>query len=112
MMNIYYLFTLVLVAIGSAYVSRLYPMFKTRVLAFIYARRNKINERIDLLERRVELHTRKDGTYLNKFDALEFKDEELEKQINNLSGTLTRRTKNDRDMIRREVKDYLKQLQK
>jgi cell division protein FtsB len=112
MMNIYYLLTLVLVAIGSAYVSRLYPRVKAWFLSVIYARRNKLNERIELLEKRVELHTRKDGTYLNKFDALEFKTEELEEQINNLSGTLTRRTKNDRDMIRREVKEYLKQLQK
>lgn len=111
-MNIYYLLTLVLVAIGSAYVSRLYPRVKAWFLSVIYARRNKINRRIEQLEVRVELHTRKDGKYLNEFDKCELRHEELEKQINNLSSRLTRRTKNDRDMIRREVKEYLKQLQK
>lgn len=112
MKDIYYLLLLVLTGIGSAYITTILPRLKARVLAFINAKRNRTNNRIEQLEKRVELHTRKDGTYLNKFDALEYKIEELEEQITNLSGRLTRRTKNDRDMIRREVKEYLKQLQK
>ena len=112
MREIYYLLTLVLVAIGSAYVSRLYPRIKMRFLSFINARRNKIDRRIEQLEMRVELHTRKDGTYLHKFDLHEVKFEEVEKQIDNLAKTMSRRSRNDRDLIRKEVKEYLKQLQK
>jgi len=105
MTNIYYLFTLVLVAIGSAYVSRLYPRVKTRVLAFINARRNKTNRRIEQLEMRVELHTRKDGTYLDKFD-------ELEEQINNIAERLSKREQRLKYRVREETKAYLKELSK
>lgn len=67
---------------------------------FTRVKRNKLTilQRIDLLERRVKLHESKDGTYLNKFDELE---ELLEK-----------RDKGRREMVRREVRDYLKELQK
>jgi hypothetical protein len=112
MTNIYYLLTLVLVAIGSAYVSRLYPRIKTWFLNVINKRRNEIDRRIEQLEFRVKLHESKDSTYLHKFDLHEVKFEEVEEQIDNLAKTMSRRTKNDRDMIRREVKEYLKQLQK
>lgn len=111
MKDIYFLVLLVLTGIGSAYITTILPRLKTRVLAFINAKRNRIDRRIEQLEKRVELHTRKDGTYLDKFDSCDVKTEELEEQIKNLSARLTRRTKNDRDMIRKEVKEYLKQLQ-
>jgi len=112
MTNIYYLLTLVLVAIGSAYVSRLYPRVKTWFLNVINKRRNEIDKRIEQLELRVDLHTKKDGTYLHKFDLHEVKFEELEEQIDNLAKTTSRRSRNDRDLIRKEVREYLKTLQK
>ena len=110
-MNIYYILTLVLVSIGSAYVSRLYPSIKSRFLNVINKRRNELDRRIEQLEKRVELHTRKDGTYLHKFDLHEVKFEEVEEQIDNLAKSFSRRSRNDRDLIRKEVKEYLKQLQ-
>ena len=110
-MNVYYLLTLVLVAIGSAYVARLYPTIKTRFLNVINKRRNEIDRRIEQLEFRVKLHESKDGTYLHKFDLHEVKFEELEEQIDNLAKSTSRRSRNDRDLIRKEVKEYLKQLQ-
>ena len=105
MKEIYYLLTLVLVAIGSAYISRLYPRIKMRFLSFINARRNKIDRRIEQLEMRVELHTRKDGTYLDKFD-------ELEEQINNIAERLSKREQRLRYRVREEVKAYLKEISK
>ena len=37
---------------------------------------------------------------------------ELEEQVTNISGKLTRRTKNDTNIIRKEVIKYLKEIQK
>lgn len=105
MINFYYLLTLVLVAIGSAYVSRLYPRIKMRFLSFINARRNKIDRRIEQLEMRVELHTRKDGTYLSKFD-------DVEEQLENIAERLTKREQRLRYRVREEVKAYLKEISK
>ena len=105
MREIYYLLTLVLVAIGSAYITRLYPSIKTRFSSFINARRNKIDRRIEQLEARVDLHTRKDGTYLDKFD-------DLENQIENVAEKLTKKEQRLKYRIREEVKVYLKELQK
>lgn len=112
MMNIYYLFTLVLVAIGSAYVSRLYPRVKTWFLNVINKKRNETNRRIEQLELRVDLHTKKDGTYLHKFDVQEVQMEELQEQINNIAEKLSRREQNRKSWLRTEVKNYLKELQK
>jgi len=111
-MNIYYLLTLVLVAIGSAYVARMYPRVKTWFLNVINKRRNELDKRIEQLEFRVKLHESKDGTYLHKFDLHEVKFEEVEEQINNIAERLKRRDYRDKDAIRKEVKEYLKQLQK
>jgi hypothetical protein len=54
---------------------------------------------------RVELHTRKDGTYLDKFD-------DLENQIETIAEKLSRREQNRKSWLRAEVKNYLKELQK
>jgi pyridoxine 5'-phosphate synthase PdxJ len=105
MTQIYYLLLLVLVAIGSSYVTTLLPRIKTRFSSFINARRNKITRRIEQLEMRVELHTRKDGTYLDKFD-------DLENQIENVAEKLTKKEQRLKYRIREEVKAYLKELQK
>ena len=105
MTQIYYLLLLVLVAIGSSYVTTLLPRVRTRFSSFINARRNKITRRIEQLEMRVELHTRKDGTYLDKFD-------DLENQIETIAEKLSRREQNRKSWLRAEVKNYLKELQK
>ena len=112
MTQIYYLLTLVAVGIASAYVATMYPTIKTRFLRVINKRRNEIDRRIEQLEFRVKLHESKDGTYLHKFDLHEVKFEELEEQINNIAERLKRRDYRDKDAIRKEVKEYLKQLQK
>jgi len=78
---------------GKALVMRI-----TRLLSRFKRSKLSIAQRVDLLERRVQLHESKDGTYLNKFDELE----EL----------LNTRDKGRKDMVRREVRDYLKELQK
>lgn len=111
-MNIYYLLLLLVVSIVSAYVSTMYPTIKTRFLRVINKRRDEIDSRIDLLERRVKLHESKDGAYLNKFDEVEYQIQEIEEQIDNLAKHFVRKEKNTRDMIRTEVKEYLKKLQK
>ena len=102
---IYYSLLLVAVAIGSSYITTLLPRVKAWFSRVINARRNKISRRIEQLEMRVELHTRKDGTYLDKFD-------ELEEQIDNLSKSLANREKNRKSWTRTEVRKYLEELQK
>ena len=119
MKDIYFLVLLVLTGIGSAYITTILPRLKTRVLTFINARRNKTNRRLEQLEMRVDLHTRKDKTYLDKFDMQEVQMEELQEQINNLGNDihniaekLSRREQNRKSWLRTEVKNYLKELQK
>jgi len=99
MREIYFLSIVVLTAVGSSvttmYAKPLLARIKRLLTRF---KRNKLSllQRIDLLERRVDLHTNKDGVYLNKFDELE----EL----------LKKRDKGRKEMVRREVRDYLNEL--
>lgn len=91
MKDIYFLVLLVLTGIGSAYITTILPRVKTRILTYFKRKQPKITTRVAKLENDVEAH---------------------ENQITNLSNRLKNRTKNDRDLIRKEVKEYLKQLQK
>ena len=91
MKDIYFLVLLVLTSIGSAYITTILPRVKTRLSTFIKRRRSKITTRVANLEANVKSH---------------------EEQINNLAKTMPRRTRNDRDFIRKEVKEYLIKLQK
>ena len=91
MEHIYFLVLLVLTGIGSAYITTILPRVKARLLTYFKRRQPKITTRVDKLEDDVKSH---------------------EEQIDNLSKTLTRRSRNDRDLIKKEVREYLKQLQK
>ena len=67
-------------------------------------KRNSIATRIEQLEMRVDLHTRKDKVYLDKFD-------ELEGMIDNLvKASKTKEYNRDRK-VKQIVIEYLKQLQ-
>lgn len=70
-----------------------------RVLA-----RKSLKARVEQLEMRVDLHTRKDKVYLDKFD-------ELEEQIQNIASRVTTRENNTKKRIKAEVINYLKELQ-
>jgi len=91
MEHIYFLVLLVLTGLGSAYITTILPRVKARLSTYFNRRQPKITNRVDKLEDDVKSH---------------------EEQIDNLSKTLTRRDKNDRDLIRREVKEYLNKLAK
>ena len=91
MRDIYFLVLLVLTGIGSAYITTILPRVKARLSTYFKRRQPKITTRVDKLEDDVKSH---------------------EEQIDNLSKTLTRRSRNDRDLIKKEVREYLKQLQK
>lgn len=91
MEHIYFLVLLVLTGLGSAYITTILPRVKARLLTYFKRRQPKITTRVDKLEDDVKSH---------------------EEQIDNLSKTLTRRSRNDRDLIKKEVREYLKQLQK
>ena len=91
MRDIYFLVLLVLTGIGSAYITTILPRLKARLSTLFKRKQPKITTRVDKLEDDVKSH---------------------EEQIDNISKTLTRRNRNDRDLIRKEVKEYLKQLSK
>lgn len=98
METIYYLLMLVLVAIGSSITTMYLPRLK-RVFKRVF-KRNKLTltQRVELLEKRVTLHERKDKVYLDKFDEME---------------ALFARRENDRKTkVRKQVREYLEELQK
>ena len=89
MINIYFLVLLALTAIGSSYITTILPTLKSRLLTYFKHKQPKITIRVDKLENDVKSH---------------------EEQIDNLSKTLARRSRKDIELIRTEVKEYLKQL--
>lgn len=91
MRDIYFLVLLVLTGIGSAYITTILPRVKARLSTLFKRKQPKITTRVDKLEDDVKSH---------------------EEQITNLSKRLNNRSRNDRDLIRKEVKEYLKQLSK
>lgn len=68
-------------------------------------KRNSLAARVEQLEMRVDLHTRKDGTYLNKFD-------EMEVELQNMAKKLSNREANRKASVKKTVVEYLKELQK
>ena len=91
MKDIYYLVLLVLTGLGSAYITTILPMLKSRLSVYFKRKPCELTPRVNKLEDDVKSH---------------------EEQITNLSKRLNNRSKNDRNMIRQEVKEYLKQLAK
>jgi len=104
MRDIYFLIILVLTAVGSVYVGlhakQMVARYKKyrRKLA-----RKSLKARIEQLEMRVDLHTRKDGTYLNKFD-------ELEEMINNVTKSSRQKEQNRDRKVKKIVLNYLEEL--
>ena len=105
MNDIYFLVVLVLTAIGTFFAG-VYakPLARFYKRLFTRKKRNTL-ARIEWLEGRTKIHDNKDKVYLDKFD-------ELEKQINNLSKTLSMREKNRDNKVKKAVLEYLKELQK
>ncbi len=91
MKDIYFLVLLVLTGLGSAYITTILPRVITRLSTLFKRRQPKLTPRVEVIEEQLKSH---------------------ESQLDNLSKTLTRRSRNDRELIRKEVKEYLKQLQK
>jgi len=91
MRDIYFLVLLVLTGLGSAYIATILPRVKARLSTLFKRKQPKITTRVAKLEDDVKSH---------------------ESQITNLSKRLNNRTKNDRDLIRKEVKEYLTKLSK
>ena len=90
--------TVVITAALSSIVTMYEPTLK-RVFKRIF-KRNKLTltQRVEQLEKRVKLHEMKDGVYLNKFDEME---------------ALFARRENDRKTkVRKQVREYLEELQK
>ena len=105
MENIYYLFILSITMTGVFLAGTYYKPMVERYKKYRRAlQRKSLKARVEQLEMRVDLHTRKDGTYLNKFD-------ELEEQINNIAKKVTTREHNTKKRIKAEVINYLKELQ-
>lgn len=106
MLNIYYLFIMAICAVGvflsGVYWKQMVARYKRyrRALA-----RKSLKTRVEQLEMRVDLHTRKDGVYLNKFD-------ELEEMINNVTKSSKTRESNLNRRVKKIVLEYLKELQK
>lgn len=90
---------MVLLALGMF----LTGVYAKRALA-VYKRLNRkrkrysLAARVEQLEKRVELHTRKDKVYLDKFDEIE--------------ATMKRRETRRKSYVKQAVLDYLKELQK
>ena len=105
MLTIYYLLFACILAVGvflaglywSEMIER-YKRYKRRLA------RTSLKARVEQLEMRVDLHTRKDGTYLNKFD-------ELEEMINNVTKSSKTREQNRDRKVKKIVIEYLKELQ-
>jgi len=106
MNQIYYLVLACILAVGvfvaGLYWSEMIERYKRyrRKLA-----RTSLKTRVEQLEKRVELHTRKDGTYLDKFD-------EIDEQLNNMAEMLSKRENRLKYRVREETKKYLKELSK
>jgi len=91
MIHLYFIVLLVLTAIGSSYITMILPSLKSRLLTYFKRKRTDLTPRVDLIEEHLKSH---------------------EVQIDNLSKTLARRSRKDLELIRTEVKEYLKQLSK
>jgi predicted Holliday junction resolvase-like endonuclease len=107
METVYYLF-LIAITMVAVFLTGVYYKTLVRRYRRLFPRKKRkltTKQRIEQLEKRVDLHTRKDGVYLSKFD-------EFEEQIQNISEAYITRDSNVSQRIRREVRKYLEELQK
>jgi hypothetical protein len=96
--NIYYLFLMAICAVGvfltglySKQIVMRYKRYRARL------KRNSLEARVEQLEMRVDLHTRKDSAYLDKFDEME--------------KLFAQRERDRKAKVRKQVLEYLKELQ-
>ena len=106
MLTIYYLVLACILAVG-VFISGVYwRQIVARYRKYRRAlKRNSLAARVEQLEMRVELHTRKDGVYLNKFD-------EMEIELQNVAEKLVNKENNKRAYVKRIVREYLEELSK
>ena len=99
MEQIYYLFLMCICAVGiffaGVYAKPLARFYKR---LFTRKKRNDIIARIEQLEMRVALHTKKDKVYLDKFDEME--------------KLFAQRESDRKNKVRKQVIEYLQELQK
>ena len=98
MLEIYYLLLACILAVG-VFIAGVY--WRTIVMRYKRYRarlkRNSLEARVEQLEMRVDLHTRKDSAYLDKFDKME--------------KLFAHRERDRKAKVRKQVLEYLKELQ-
>lgn len=106
MLTIYYLVLACILAVGVFMAGVYWKQIVARYRKYRRKlKRNSLVARVEQLEKRVELHTRKDGTYLNKFD-------EMEVELQNVASKLVNRENNKKAYVKRIVREYLEELSK
>lgn len=105
MLTIYYLLFACILAVGVFLAGVYWRQIVTRYQRYRRKlQRNTLPARVEQLEMRVELHTKKDKVYLDKFD-------DMEEQIQTMAKTLSKREVSRKHNLRRDVREYLKDLQ-
>ena len=97
MLTIYYLLLACILAVG-VFIAGVY--WRTIVMRYkrykARLQRNSLAARVEQLEMRVDLHTRKDSAYLNKFDELE--------------KLFAQRERDRKAKVKKQVLEYLNEL--
>ncbi len=106
MLIIYYLVLACILAVGVFMAGVYWKQIVARYRKYRHKlKRNSLAVRVEQLEKRVELHTRKDGVYLNKFD-------EMEVGLQNVASKLVNKENNKKAYVKRIVREYLEELSK
>jgi len=98
MKEIYYLFLLVITALGSSAMTHYAPPMLVRIKRLFT--RNKVDK-----------HSMLANTNRIEIGVLKLRVDELEQQINNLAEKQATQDRNRKSNIRRDVREYLKELQ-
>ena len=98
MKEIYYLFLLVITALGSSVMTHYAPAMLVRIKRLFT--RNKVDK-----------HSMLANTNRIEIGVLKLRVDELEQQINNLAERQATQGRNRKSNIRRDVREYLKELQ-
>ena len=104
-------FIILFTAVLSAAVTQALPhvpkkwnAFKQRIRRRKNNKRNTIEARLEWLEGRAQIHDNQNKGFHNRLDA-------LDEQLNNIAETLSTRDRNRKYNTRRDVREYLQELQ-
>ena len=97
MTTIYYLFLLVITALGSSIMTHYAPAMLMRLKRLFTWKKRKPN--VDIFD-------------IIQCDMLSKRIDELEQQIHNVAETVSTRDRNRKHNIRRDVREYLEELKK